>query len=128
MLEHYSHPLLDFIKWKETKDHNIDVLNDTIDYYRYYDSTQQAEFLYECVKDTIENIIPDEVTYLTKYDEFKRFLDDEYEMPDKTVSLLVRFLEQGNGELSKQARNNEFNALSEKEIDNIEISYKEIFN
>lgn len=47
VLEQYSHPLLDFIEWKETKDHNIEVLNETIDFYRYFDATLQAEFLYD---------------------------------------------------------------------------------
>jgi len=37
---------------------------------------------------------------LSKYDKFKRFLDDDFEMPDKTVALLVRFLEKGGGVLS----------------------------
>jgi PKD repeat protein len=31
VLESYSHPLLDYIKWKETPDHTIEVLNETID-------------------------------------------------------------------------------------------------
>ena len=34
--------------------------------------------------------------------------DDEFEMPDKTVTLLVYFLEQNNGTLSKRAREKEF--------------------
>ena len=127
ILEQYSHPLLDFIDWKETRDHNIEVINDTTDYYSYYDATNQAEFLYDCVKDTIENIIPEEVSYLSKYDEFKSFLDDDYEMPDKTVALLVRFLEQGSGKLSKRALGNEFKALKETEVDHIETTYREIF-
>jgi Fic family protein len=127
VLEQYSHPLLDFIEWKETKDHNIEVLNETIDYYRYFDATLQTEFLYDCVIDTIENIIPAEVTYLAQYDEFKRFVDDEFEMPDKMVALLVRFLDQNNGGLSKRAREREFNALTEIEINQIENRYKEIF-
>lgn len=127
VLEQYSHPLLDFIEWKETKDHNIEVLNETIDYYRYFDATLQAEFLYDCVIDTIKNIIPAEVTYLKQYDEFKRFVDDEFEMPDKTVALLVRFLDQNNGTLSKRAREKEFSALTEVEINQIENRYKEIF-
>lgn len=93
VLESYSRPLLDFIDWKETKDHNIDVRNNTIDYYRYFDATLQAEFLYDCVKDTIENIIPAEVSYLRKFDEFKRFLDDDFEMLDKMVALLVEKIE-----------------------------------
>lgn len=63
VLEAYSHPLLDFIEWKETKDYNVNALNETIDYYRYFDATIQAEFLYDCVFDTIENIIPLELSY-----------------------------------------------------------------
>jgi hypothetical protein len=126
-LEQYSHPLLDYIEWKETKDHNIEVLNETIDYYRYFDATLQAEFLYDCVIDTIQNIIPAEVLYLAQYDEFKRFIDDEFEMPDKMVALLVRFLEQNNGILSKRAREKEFNLLTEIEINQIEKRYIEIF-
>lgn len=127
VLESFSHPLLDFIEWQETKDHNVDVINTTIDYYRYFDATSQAEFLYDCVKDTIENIIPDEISYLTNYDEFKRFLDDYFEMPDKMVALIVRFLEQNNGHISKRARGREFASLTDKEIETIESRYKEIF-
>ena len=97
ILESFSLPLLDFISWKETKDHNVEVLNDTIDYYRYFDATNQAEFLYYCVQDTINNIIPTEVEYLQQYDDFKRFLENEFEMPDNLVATLVRFLEQNEG-------------------------------
>lgn len=128
ILESYSRPLLDFIKWEETTNHNVEVLNSTIDYYRYFDATKQAEFLYECVNDTIENIIPDEIAYLTKYDDFKRFLDDEFEMPDNMVALLVRFLEQNKGRLSKRAIEKEFKGLKVHEVEIIESSFTEIFD
>lgn len=128
VLETYSLPLLDFIEWEETNDHNVNVINETIDYYRYYDSTIQAEFLYDCVFDTIENIIPRELSYLTQYDEFKKIIDDEFEMPDRLVALLVKFLDQNNGVLSKRAKANEFSALSEKEVESIEKLYSNIFN
>lgn len=127
VLEVYSHPLLDYIEWEETEDHNVNVLNDTIDYYRYYDATAQAEFLYDCVFDTIENIIPMELAYVIHYDEFKRIIDDEFEMPDRLVALLVKFLSQNSGTLSKRARENEFSVLSEQEIYAIENLYREIF-
>lgn len=127
VLEAYSKPLLDFIDWKETPDHNVAVHNETIDYYRYFDATLQAEFLYACVEDTLESIIPKEVNYLIRYDNFKRFLDDEFEMPDKLVALLVRFLEQNNGVLSKRAREKEFSELSDKEVKEIEAKYIELF-
>jgi hypothetical protein len=124
VLESFSQPLLDYIEWGETKKHNVEVLNDTIDFYRYFDATKQAEFLYDCVNDTIQNIIPEEINYLIKYDEFKRYLDDEFEMPDKTVALLIRFLEQNNGRLSKRAREKEFIHLSDNEVADIEENFK----
>ncbi|NOX18331.1 MAG: cell filamentation protein Fic, partial [Chlorobi bacterium] len=127
-LKRFSYSILDFIEWKETEDHNINVINDTIDYYRYFDATNQAEFLYGCVKDTIERIIPEEISYLEKYDAFKNYIDNEFEMPDRMVSLLVRFLEQNEGEISKRAKEKEFSALTEKEVAEIEREYKRIFN
>ncbi len=127
VLEACSHPLLDYIKWKETPDHNIEVLNETIDLYRYYDATKQAEFLYDCTADTLKRIIPEEVNYLIRFDEFKKHIDNHFEMPDKLVAMLVRFLQQHNGVLSKRAREKEFKMLTEKEVKKTERIFKEIF-
>lgn len=126
-LENYSLPLLDFIEWNESKNHNVEVLNDTIDFYRYFDATKQAEFLYDCVDETIEKIIPEEINYLKQFDEFKSLLESEYDMPDSMISLLTRFLEQNDGKLSNRAKEQEFVALTEIEILDIENSYQLIF-
>ena len=128
VLESYSHPLLDFIKWEKTNANNVEVLNDTIDYYRYFDATKQAEFLYDCVNDTIDNVIPNEVEYLQKYDAMKNYLDDVFQMPDKMVALLIRFLEQNNGSLSKRGKEKEFSTLTEEEVKEIEAHYQKYFN
>jgi len=127
VLESYSQPLLDFIEWKKTPDNNVEVMNETIDYYRYFDATAQTEFLFECVDYTISKIIPLEVEYLQKYDVFKAWLDDKFEMPDKMVALLVRFLEQNNGTISKRAREKEFKELTDNEIQQIEKQYQTFF-
>ncbi len=127
VLESYSHPLLDHIEWETTEDKNIEVTNNTINLYRYFDATKQAEFLYNCVEDTLERVIPEEVAYLQNYDVFKRYIDNNFEMPDKMVATLVRFLEQNDGELSKRALKNEFSVLSELEIKDIEANYNTIF-
>lgn len=127
VLESYSHPLLDFIEWKTTQDHNVEVLNDTADYYKYYDATLQAEFLFDCIDYTIRTIIPEEVSYLQNYDQMKAWLDDNFEMPDKLVALLIRFLEQNHGKLSDRAVNEEFKDLTLEEINVIEKKYQTIF-
>lgn len=127
VLQSYSHPLLDLISWKQTPDNSVEVVNETIDLYRYYDATKQAEFLYDCTEDTIKRVIPEEVNYLIRYDEFKKFMDNNFEMPDKLVATIVRFLEQNNGVLSKRAKEKEFSGLKEKEIASLEKKFQEIF-
>ena len=127
VLESFSKPRLDLIEWKPAENNNVEVLNDTIDLYRYFDATKQVEFLYSCVRQTIEQTIPEEIEYLEKYDLMKDYLDNLFEMPDNIVALIVRFLEQGNGKLSERAKTKEFKELTEEEIDAIENKYQEIF-
>ena len=127
VLEVYSHSILDFIDWKETEDHNVEVINETIDFYRYFDATKQAEFLYDCVQDTLDRVIPEEFNYLQAFDTFKKQLEQVVEMPDRMISLLVNFLEQNNGQFSNRAKAKEFQALTEAEIIQIEEIYKGVF-
>jgi len=128
VLEHYSEPKIEFIEWEETVDHNVNVLNETIDLYRYYDATVQAEFLYECVEKTILETIPKEVEYLTRYDEMKSFIINQFDMPDKTIALLIKFLDQGKGVLSHRVKTKEFELLTEEEVETLEKKYKDIFH
>lgn len=127
VLESYSQPKFDFIKWKRAPDNNVEVPNETIDYYRHFDATVQVEFLFECVESTIHNIIPQEVSYLQKYDSMKSWLDDSFEMPDKMVALLIRFLEQNNGVIPKRVREKEFESFSQSEIEELESKYRALF-
>lgn len=127
VLEQYSNPLLDFIEWKATSNNNVEVYNETIDYYPYFDITKQAEFLFECIDYTIHHIIPAEGRYLHHFDAMKLWLDDQFQMPDKLVALLIRFLEQNNGMVSKRAREKEFSALSDDEVTEIERNYRIYF-
>jgi Fic family protein len=126
-LESYSRPRLPFIKWRPTVKGNIEVLNETIDLYRYFDATKQAEFLYNCIKETIEKTLPEEVDYLNKHDAMKNFIKNYLDMPDRLIELLITFLRQENGILSKRARRKEFNSLTKNETAALEKKYAEIF-
>lgn len=128
VLSTYSRQLLPLIQWRATGRHNIEVLNDTGDYYRFFDATPHAEFLYECIEETVTLDLPREVAYLEGYDEFSRRIQDAIaDMPEKTVTLLMRFLQQNGGTLSKRARAHEFARLSSDEVRWVEEVYKQCF-
>ena len=41
-LEHYSKPRLGLIEWRPIEKNNVEVLNETLNLYRYFDATKQA--------------------------------------------------------------------------------------
>jgi hypothetical protein len=127
VLETYSKPLLPYIEWRATPHGNVEVLNDTVDYYRYFDATAHAEFLYRCVEETVQRDLPGEVRYLEAYDRFVRGVHDVVDMPARTVDLLHRFLRQNDGRLSNRARTGEFAQLTDDEVARFERLYSECF-
>jgi len=124
----WSKPRLPFIDWTPTPSGNVEVQNDTMDLYRYFDATGQAEFLYDCVRQTVEKILPDEVRYLTCHDHMKTFIETHFDMPDRLCETLIGFLRQGKGRLSKRAREREFRALTDEETAALENHYADVFS
>jgi len=128
VLRSYSRQLLELIEWQPTLEGNVEVLNETADYYRYFDATAHAEFLYRCVRETVLHDLPDEVAYLESYDRFARAVQAVVDLPARTVELLVAFLTQGSGKLSQRARAREFARLEEGERERIEELFAECFS
>ena len=125
VLESYSARLMPLIEWEPTERFNVRALNDTGDLYRFFDATPHAEFLYSCVRKTIEEDLPSETVFLRNYDAFRGQIESIVEMPERTIDLLFRFLHQNGGTLSRRARANEFRALTEDETARIERAYAE---
>ena len=126
-LENYSKRLLPAIEWRTTEDNNVHVLNNTADFYRFFDATPHAEFLYACVLKTIEEDLPEETTFLKRYDTFSKRVEDIVDMPTRMMDLLFRFLKQNNGRLSKRAMKGEFSELTAREKELIERVFKDVF-
>jgi hypothetical protein len=124
VLEATSRPLLPLIEWESTAEGNIHVLNDTADFYRFFDATAHSEFLFRCVHDTIEKDLPRETAFLEGYDRFAAGLQVIVDMPSPTIDLLFRFLRQSRGALSKRARSQEFAKLTDAEVREIEALYR----
>ena len=127
VLETYSSRVVPLVRWKPTEDGNVEVLNDTADFYRYFDATPQAQFLYACVKKTVEEDLPEEADYLRRYDTFRASVEATIDMPDRTIDLLFRMLRQNKGKLSKRAREKEFAKLTVGEVAKIETAYATSF-
>lgn len=127
VLEAYSARVLPTIQWEPTQQGNVRVLNDTADFYRFFDATPQTEFLFECVRKTIEEDLPVETDYLRRYDEFRAGIEEIVDMPAQTIDLLFRMLRQNDGRLSERARQREFRQLSSKETQAIEAIYDRTF-
>ena len=128
VLEDYSRRMLPCITWTPTENGNVRVQNDTGDFYRFFDATPHAEFLYSCVQRTIEKDIPEEVDFLARYDRFCAGLATVVDMPNRTMDLLFHFLHQNGGRFSKRAREKEFSRLDTAEVEKIEVLYEQCFD
>ena len=127
VLESYSAAVLPLIEWRATANNNVDILNETADYYRYFDATAHAEFLYSCVEQTVEQDLPEEIRFLQAFDKFSLAVKEIVEMPDREIERLRGFLAQGRGHLSKRAREKEFRALTDDEATRVEALYSDLF-
>ncbi|QOZ66559.1 Fic family protein [Bradyrhizobium arachidis] len=128
VLESYSSRLLPCVQWEATPKGNVKVLNDTGDFYRYFDATPHAEFLYGCVRQTIEQDLPNETNFLRSFDAFRAGIENMIDMPERTLNNLFGFLRQNDGKLSKRARENEFAELTADEVEQIEELYQSSFS
>ena len=126
-LQEHSGPLMRFIEWRPTPEHNVEVLNETADLYRYFDCTGAAEFLYACVARTVEHDLPREIDYLRRHDEAIHRIMNAVEMPDQLAENLVVFIRQNKGTLSKNRRAGEFEKLRDDEVALLEGIVRDAF-
>jgi hypothetical protein len=91
-----------YIEWKPTPELNVEVLNDTAALYRYFDCTDNAEFLYRCVEQTISHDLPREIDYLRRHDEAMRRIMETVAMPDRLAENLLYFTRKTTEHLGKR--------------------------
>jgi Fic family protein len=126
VLEHYSRPRLLLTEWETTPSLNLRVLNETRDLFRFFDATRQAEFLADCVVETIRQTLPREIEYLRRYDQAKQRIETFVQMPDAAFDLMMGFLRQNHSRFSRRARTKEFAKLSDEEAASIEGIYQDL--
>jgi hypothetical protein len=130
ILKRYSGPLTEFIDWRALPNHNVEVTNDTADLYRYFDCTEEAEFLYSCVQRTVEVDLPREIEYLKCRDQALTAVMNLVEMPDRMAQDLIMHIRQNGGSLRKRKRRRtgEFEKLRDDEVQQIEVIVADAFD
>ena len=103
------------------------VTNDTADFYRYFDCTAEAEFLYECVARTVEHDLPKEIDFCAVMMKRSAASWRAVEMPDRLAQNLIMFMRQNDGKIPTRRRKREFAALTDEEAKRIEAIYSEVF-
>ena len=121
-------PLLPFIPWKPTSNGNVVVDADTSDLYRYPDVTAEATFLTECVQHTIEKTYPEEIDWLSAFDQAQSRASRVVDMADSKLSQVIGYIARNGGALSKKRRKKEFATLTDQQISEIETIVRDEFD
>jgi len=127
MLQAHSQPLMPYIEWTPTVQGNVEVTNETVDLYRYFDCTVAAEFLYRCVERTVEKDLPREIDYLKRRDEALRRIMDMVDVPNQMAEQFVLYAQRNGGILPKKRRK-EFYKLTDDEVRNFESVVQDAFD
>ena len=100
--------------------------NDSV-YFKFFDATLQAEFLYHALKRTLEEDLPKEIEYLIGFDHAYNSLNQFMDWPNHSLELFIRVVHQNQYKLSKTKRNSHFDWMNESEIPHAEQEVKQAF-
>ena len=100
--------------------------NDAV-YFRYFDATQQVEFLYQALVRTVEEDLEKEIDYILGFDQAYKILNDLLDWPAHRLELFIRVVQQNEGVLSKTKQDSHFDWMKTEEIQQAEKQVVEAF-
>lgn len=119
-LESFSKPIMSLIDWTfDEEERSVRVNGESGDYYRYFDATRLAEYLYDRVAECVHKDLAEELDFLGCFDRAYRGVRSVVDMPNKQVSLFVRLAMQNGGALPK-GRRKLFAELTDDEVARME--------
>ncbi len=132
-LDKYIHALERFSKPLQARtNYNPDVPqapatgNDAL-YFRYFDLTEQASFLYWALERTVEHDLEEEIAFLLRFDAARSRLDGMLDWPAHSLDLFIRLVHQNGGTLSKAKRQSHFSWMTDDETRRCEAVVVEAF-
>ncbi len=104
------------------------VVSDSAYLYRYFDATPIVDYLYACIKQTIDVGLKAELDLLHKFRLVKQTLDREIDISNIDLNRFMNFCQQNDGRLSLRKRNSFFEKYSDDQILRMEEIYCSYFN
>jgi len=126
-LDSWSRPMMEMTDYQLDPDGIMTVTSDTRAYYSYYDATKFAEFIYGCVKQTVDLDLPWQIDFIRRYDQAAEAVEAIVTLPDAAARMAIRGVVQ-EGRLSKNLRKKDpLSRLRGDECDRIEAAIQAAF-
>lgn len=126
VLEAFSHPVREHTQYAPDSPEIPARGNDAV-YFRYFDATEQAEFLYKALERTVEVDLQKEIDFLLGFDRARNKLNPFLDWPSHSLELFIRVVHQNDGQLSKGKRKSHFHWMTDAEVQAAEVLVNEAF-
>ncbi len=100
-------------------DGEVEVVGESVDFYRYIDMTPIVARFQKMMEETIVTEWKVELDYLKAYDNIRKGMRDIVDMPEKEANNFIMFVRSNNGTLSKSKRG-KFAELTDDEVHALE--------
>jgi len=126
-LEAFSRPLLQKTHYDPAAPDSVASGNDAV-YFRYFDCTAQAEFLYRALERSVQEDLPEEIDFLIGFDRARSSLNSLSDWPSQSLDRFILCVRQNKGRLSKAKRDKHFGWMTEAEVTAAESLTAEAFD
>lgn len=126
VLEAFARPLLTHTEYNPDAP-DVPATGNEARYYRYFDATPQAEFLYRALFRTVEQDLVEEIDFLLGFDQARQRLNELLDWPPQAADLFIRCVRQNDGLLSRTKRQSYFMWMTDDEVALAEAEVKAAF-
>lgn len=126
VLEDFSRPVMQRTEYSPDSPEIPAVGNDAV-YFRYFDATKQAEFLYHALERTVEEDLQQEIDFLLCFYRARQKLNALLDWPNHSLELFIRVVHQNDGTLSRNKKQSHFDWMTEEEVAEAEAIVAQAF-
>lgn len=126
-LEHFSRRVMERTTYNPDPPGTPATGNDAI-YFRYFDATDQAWFLYWALEKTVKHDLEEEIRFLIGFDTAYKALGGILDWPAHSLDLFIRLVHQNDGSLSKTKRQSHFSWMTDDEVKHGEAEVGDAFH